>query len=164
MFLAALDVTIVGTAMPTIVGTLGGMDLYSWIFAGYLLTSTATVPVYGKLADVFGRKPVLLVGVGLFLAGSALCATARSIEQLVLFRAVQGVGAGAVQPVTTTLVGDLYPGEARGRVQGWFSSVWGIAAVVGPALGGLLVDRWDWRAVFLINVPLGLIALEQLAA
>src|SRR6266545_5595699 len=154
--LAALDTTVVGTAMPTIVGKLGGLSLFSWVFSVYLLTSTVTVPLYGKLADLYGRKPVLLFGCAVFLLGSALCGTAGSMEQLIFFRAVQGLGAGAVQPVTMTVIGDLFSIEERARIQGFFSSVWGVTSLAGPALGGVITDGVSWRWIFFINLPLGL--------
>jgi EmrB/QacA subfamily drug resistance transporter len=158
MALGALDTTVVGTAMPTIIGKLGGVSLYSWVFSAYLLTSTTAVPVCGKLADLFGRKPVFLAGVALFLAGSMLCGLAQSMTQLILFRALQGVGAGAVLPVTMTIIGDLFSIEQRARLQGFFSGVWGVSSIVGPALGGLITDHIGWRWVFYINVPFGLVA------
>ncbi|MHB8598592.1 MAG: MDR family MFS transporter [Ktedonobacteraceae bacterium] len=163
MSLAALDTTIVGTALPTIVGKLGGISLYSWVFSIYLLTSTTTVPIYGKLADLYGRKPMFLFGSGLFLLGSILCGTAQSMEQLIIFRAIQGLGAGAVQPIVLTIIGDLYELKERAKVQGLFSGVWGIASVVGPALGGIIVDHFSWRWVFYINVPFGLASAVLLA-
>ncbi len=159
MALAALDVALVGTAMPTIVGTLGGFSLYGWVFSGYLLASTTFVPMFGKLADVFGRKPVFSVSAALFLLGSGLCGAAASMEQLIAFRAIQGLGAGGLMPVTMTIVGDIYPLRERARMQGWFSAVWGIAAVLGPALGGLIVDHFSWRWVFYLNLPIGLVAV-----
>ncbi|MBE3562014.1 MAG: MFS transporter, partial [Ktedonobacteraceae bacterium] len=131
MFLAALDATIVATAMPSIVGKLGGITLYSWVFSAYLLTSTTTVPIYGKLADLYGRKPVFLVGSGLFLLGSVASGMAQSMEQLILFRALQGLGAGAVMPIVLTIIGDIFALEERARVQGLFSGVWGISSIVG---------------------------------
>lgn len=158
MTLSALDTTIVGTAMPSIVGKLGGFDLYSWVFSAYLLTSTTTVPIYGKLADLYGRKPLFLVGTGLFLLGSIASGTAQSMEQLILFRALQGLGAGAVQPLVLTIIGDIFDLEERARVQGFFSGVWGVASVVGPAVGGLIVDHFSWRWVFFINIPFGLLS------
>jgi EmrB/QacA subfamily drug resistance transporter len=158
MALAALDTTVVGTAMPTIIGKLGGVSLYSWVFSAYLLTSTTTVPVYGKLADLLGRKPVFLFGVGVFLIGSALCGLAQSMVQLIVFRAVQGIGAGAVLPITMTIIGDLFSIEQRARLQGLFSGVWGVSSVAGPALGGLITDHIDWRWVFYVNVPFGLLS------
>lgn len=158
MTLAALDTTIVGTAMPTIVGKLGGFSLYSWVFSAYLLTSTTTVPIYGKLADLYGRKPLFLIGTALFLLGSVASGASQSMEQLILFRAVQGLGAGAVVPLVLTIIGDIFDLAARARVQGFFSGVWGVASVVGPAAGGLIVDHVSWRWVFFINVPFGLIS------
>lgn len=158
MALAALDTTIVGTAMPSIVGKLGGFSLYSWVFSIYLLTSTTTVPIYGKLADLYGRKPVFLCGSMLFLLGSVASGMAQSMEQLILFRALQGLGAGAVLPLVLTIIGDVFELKERARVQGFFSGVWGVSSVVGPALGGLIVDHFSWRWVFYINVPFGLVS------
>jgi EmrB/QacA subfamily drug resistance transporter len=154
--LAALDTTVVGTALPTIVGKLGGLSLFSWVFSVYLLTSTVTVPLYGKLADLYGRKPILLFGCAVFLIGSALCGTAGSMEQLILFRAVQGLGAGAVLPVTMTVIGDMFSIEERARIQGLTSTVWGITSLAGPALGGVITEGVSWRWIFYINLPLGL--------
>ncbi|PZN10044.1 MAG: MFS transporter [Bacillota bacterium] len=159
MFMAAIEATIVATAIPAIVADLGGFARYSWVFSLFLLTSATTVPIYGKLADLYGRKPVFLAGSGLFLLGSVLCGTARSMNELVVYRALQGLGAGAVQPVTMTIVGDLYPLEERARVQGYLSSVWGISSIIGPAAGGLLVEHAGWPWVFYINVPIGLLAM-----
>ncbi|MDI6709949.1 MAG: MDR family MFS transporter [Bacillota bacterium] len=161
-FLAALDITIVGTAMPTIIGRLGGMALFSWVFSIYLLTSAVSTPIYGKLADLFGRKAVFVCGTGLFLLGSALCGLAQSMPQLILFRAIQGLGAGAVLPVTITIIGDIFAAEERARMQGLFSSVWGISAIIGPGIGGFIVDYLDWRWVFYINLPLGLLAMAMI--
>ncbi len=158
MALAALDTTIVGTAMPSIVGKLGGFNLYSWVFSAYLLTSTTTVPIYGKLADLYGRKPLFLIGTAIFLAGSVASGLSQSMEQLILFRAIQGLGAGAVMPLVLTIIGDIFELSERGRVQGFFSGVWGVASVVGPAVGGLIVDHFSWRWVFYINVPFGLLS------
>jgi EmrB/QacA subfamily drug resistance transporter len=156
MFLAALDTTIVGTAMPSIVGKLGGITLYSWVFSAYLLTSTTTVPIYGKLADLYGRKPLFLFGSALFLLGSIASGASQSMEQLIIFRTLQGLGAGAVQPLVLTIVGDIYALEERAKVQGLISGVWGLSSVVGPAVGGLIVDHFSWRWVFYINIPFGL--------
>ncbi len=158
MSLAALDTTIVGTALPSIVGKLGGINLYSWVFSAYLLTSTTTVPIYGKLADLFGRKPLFLFGVAVFLLGSIASGAAQSMEQLVIFRAIQGLGAGAVLPLVLTIIGDIFALEERARVQGLFSGVWGISSIVGPAVGGLIVDHLSWRWVFYINIPFGLLS------
>lgn len=158
MALAALDTTIVGTAMPSIVGKLGGFSLYSWVFSAYLLTSTTTVPIYGKLADLYGRKPLFLAGTALFLLGSVASGLAQSMEQLILFRALQGLGAGAVLPLVLTIIGDIFDLSERAKVQGFFSGVWGVASVIGPAIGGLIVDHFSWRWVFYINIPFGLLS------
>src|SRR5436189_394195 len=158
MSLAALDTTIVGTALPSIVGKLGGIALYSWVFSIYLLTSTTTVPIYGKLADLFGRKPIFLFGTALFLLGSILSGAAQSMEQLIIFRAIQGLGAGAVLPIVLTIIGDIFELKERARVQGLFSGVWGLSSVIGPAMGGLIVDHFSWRWVFFINIPFGLLS------
>ena len=163
MSLAALDTTIVGTALPSIVGKLGGLALYSWVFSIYLLTSTTTVPIYGKLADLYGRKPIFLFGSTLFLLGSILCGAAQSMEQLIIFRAIQGLGAGAVLPIVLTIIGDIFELKERARVQGLFSGVWGVSSVIGPALGGLIVDHFSWRWVFFINVPFGILSCLLLA-
>lgn len=157
--ISAMDATIVSTALPTIVGQLGGLSLFSWVFSVYLLTSTVTVPLYGKLADLYGRKPILIFGATMFLTGSALCGAAGSMEQLILFRALQGIGAGAVQPITMTIIGDIFTIEERARIQGLFSSVWGVTSLAGPALGGLITQGVSWRWVFFLNIPVGLIAI-----
>jgi EmrB/QacA subfamily drug resistance transporter len=157
--LAALDTTIVGTVMPTIAGELGGLSLFSWVFSVYLLTSTVTVPIYGKLADLYGRKPVILFGVTLFLAGSVLCGAAQSMEMLVVFRAVQGLGAGAVLPIAITIIGDIFSVEERARIQGFFSGVWGVTGLAGPAVGGLITDNIGWPWAFFVNVPFGIASL-----
>jgi EmrB/QacA subfamily drug resistance transporter len=153
--LAAIDSTIVATAVPQIVADLGGFSLFPWIFSIYLLTQAVTVPIYGRLSDVFGRKPVLLVGVGGFLAGSVLCAVAWNMVTLIVFRGVQGLAAGAILPTTTTIVGDLYAPAERGRIQGYISSVWGVSSIVGPALGGFFAQYWTWRGIFWLNLPIG---------
>jgi EmrB/QacA subfamily drug resistance transporter len=157
--LAAVDSTIVATAIPQIVGDLGGFAQFPWLFSIYLVTQAVTVPIYGRLADVVGRKPVLLVGIGIFLAGSVVCGAAWSMPALIVFRGLQGLGAGAIIPMTTTIVGDLYGVRERGRIQGYISSVWGIAAVVGPALGGLFAQYWTWRGIFYVNLPVGAAAV-----
>jgi multidrug resistance protein len=159
MSLSAMDNTIVSTAVPQVVRDLGGFSLFSWVFSGYLLTQTVTIPVYGKLADLWGRKPVLIAGMIIFLTGSALCAGAWSMISLILFRGLQGLGAGSIMATVNTLAGDLYAIEERGRVQGWLSSVWGISAVFGPTLGGSLAQYASWRWIFLINLPLGAAAI-----
>ncbi len=161
-FLAALEATAVGTAMPTVVSELGGVSRYSWVFSVYLLTSTTTVPMYGKLADLFGRKRIFTIAVALFLGGSALCGTAQTFTQLILFRAIQGLGAGGVMPVAITLIADIYSLEERGRIQGVFSGVWAFSGLVGPAAGGLITDLLSWRWIFYINIPFGLASVIML--
>ncbi len=156
--LAALDLSIVGTAMPTIIGQLGGLGQYSWVFTAYLVTSTTSVPIYARLADTYGRKPVILFGLTVFVVGSALCGFSTSMTQLILFRALQGLGAGAVQPISFTIVGDIYEPRRRARIQGLFSAVWGVAAIFGPAVGGLMTSTVGWRWVFEINIPVGIAA------
>ena len=158
MLLAALEATVVGTAMPTIVASLGGLAHYSWVFSAYLLTSTVTVPVWGKLSDLFGRRPIFQIGVFVFLAGSAACGVAQTMPQLIIARAVQGVGAGALVPLAMTIIGDIFTLEERGRMQGLFSGVWGVASILGPLVGGLITDQWSWRWVFFINIPVGVAA------
>lgn len=159
MFLAAVEATIVSTAMPAIVAEIGGFSKYSWIFSSYLLTSSVTILIYGKLADLFGRKPVLSFGIIVFLIGSVLCGLANSMDTMIIFRLIQGVGAGAVMPVATTIVGDIYTMEERAKIQGYLSSVWGISAILGPVLGGLFVEYLTWRYVFWINIPLGVLSM-----
>jgi EmrB/QacA subfamily drug resistance transporter len=163
LFLAAMEMTVVSTAMPTVVAELGGLPLYAWAFAAYLLATTVSVPIWGKLADLRGRKPVLLAGIGLFLAGSLACGAAGSMTTLIAWRAVQGLGAGAMQPVTFTIVGDLFDVHERGRMQGLFGAVWGIAGLVGPLVGGAIVHAAGWRWIFLINLPFGLASAAVLA-
>jgi EmrB/QacA subfamily drug resistance transporter len=155
---AALNSTIVATAMPTIVGQLGGVGRYGWVFSSYLLAATVTVPIFSKLADTYGRKPIFLIGIGVFVVGSLLCGSATSMGQLIAFRAVQGLGAGALQPIAITIVGDVFEPVQRARIQGLFSSVWGVAAVLGPALGGVLTDTVGWPWVFHVNIPVGAVA------
>lgn len=159
MFVGAVEATIVTTAMPTIASELGGFSRYSWIFSSYLLMSTVTVLIYGKLADLFGRKPIFFVGLTIFLIGSILCGFAVSMEQLIVYRLIQGVGAGAVMPIATTIVGDMYTTQERAKIQGYLSSIWGISAVSGPVIGGLLVQYVSWQFVFWVNVPLGLLSM-----
>jgi EmrB/QacA subfamily drug resistance transporter len=158
-FMGAIEATIVATAMPRIVGELGGFLYYSWVFAAFLLAQTTTTVIYGKLADIFGRKPTLIGGISLFLFGSLLCGFAWSMPSLIGFRLLQGLGAGAIQPVTSTVVGDLYKLEERGKVQGLISSVWATSAVVGPLAGGIIVDNLSWAWIFWINIPIGFIAI-----
>jgi EmrB/QacA subfamily drug resistance transporter len=156
--LVAIDATVIATAVPSIVGSLGGFAEFPWLFSVYLLAQAVTVPVYGKLADVFGRKPVMLFGIGLFLVGSVLCGLAWSMGALIAFRAVQGLGAGAVQPMSMTIVGDLYSLRERAKVQGYIASVWAVSSVVGPTLGGVFSEYVSWRWIFFVNIPLCLIA------
>ena len=158
MFMAAIEATIVATAMPSIVTKLGGLALYSWVFSGFLLMQAVTTPVYGKLSDLFGRKRVFMVGISIFLLGSVLCGLAWSMAALVAFRVVQGLGAGAVQPLAVTLIGDLYTIEERGRIQGYVASVWGTSAILGPLAGALIVQHAHWAWIFWLNVPFGLVA------
>jgi len=159
MFMAAIEGTIVATAMPNIAGSLGNFALYSWVFSAYLLMQAVTTPMFGKLSDLYGRKPVFVIGVLVFLAGSVACGLAPSMEWLIVFRLVQGIGAGAVQPTVSTLAGDLFAFEERARVQGWLSSVWGLSAILGPLAGGLIVENFHWAWIFWINVPFGLVSI-----
>ncbi|MFF4212540.1 MFS transporter [Streptomyces sp. NPDC001796] len=159
MALAALDSTIVSTAVPQIVGDLGGFSVFSWLFSGYLLAVTVTLPVYGKLSDTFGRKPVLIAGASVFLLGSLLCAFAWNMGSLIAFRIVQGLGGGALQGTVQTLAADLYPLEERPKIQAKLSTVWAVSAIAGPGLGGVLAAYADWRWIFLVNLPIGAVAL-----
>jgi len=158
LFMASMEATVVATAMPTIVGQLGGLASYSWVFSIYLLASTTTVPIFGKLSDLFGRRRVYLVAMGVFLVGSILCGRAGTMQQLIAFRAVQGLGAGGVLPLAFIIVGALFTYEQRVRVQSVSASVWGASSIIGPLLGGFLVDHVSWRWVFYVNVIPGLLA------
>src|ERR1700722_5691947 len=159
MALSAMDNTIVATAIPQVVRDLGGFSLFSWVFSAYLLAQTVTIPVYGKLADQWGRKPVLVAGTIVFLLFSGLCALSWNMVSLIAFRGLQGIGAGAIMATVNTLAGDLYDLTERGRVQGWLSSVWGVSAVLGPALGGSLAQYASWRWIFVVNLPVGAVSL-----
>ncbi|WP_370949688.1 MDR family MFS transporter [Amycolatopsis sp. cg5] len=161
--LVALDSTIIATAVPSIVRDLGGFSQFPWLFSIYLLTAAVTTPLYGKFADVLGRKPVMFFGIAVFLIGSVLCGAAWSMPVLIAARAIQGIGAGAIQPISMTMIGDLYNVEERARVQGYVASVWAIASVVGPTLGGVFSEYLDWRWIFFVNLPLGAIATWTLA-
>ncbi len=163
MFMAAVEATIVATAMPTIVATLGSFHLFSWVFAAYLLTQAVTVPIYGRLADLYGRKRVFYAGAGLFLVGSALCGFAWNMMALIAFRGLQGLGAGAILPIAMTIVGDIYGPADRARVQGYVASVWGVSAVIGPLLGAVLVQQFSWALIFWVNLPIGVAAMVMLA-
>ncbi|SER39916.1 MFS transporter [Salipaludibacillus aurantiacus] len=158
-FLAAIEVTVISTAMPVIARDLGGLDLISWVFAIYLLTYAVMTPIFGKLADLFGRKKIFIIGAALFLTGSALCGLSQSMEQLIMFRAVQGVGAGALMPMTFTIVGDVFTYEKRAKAQAVIGSIWGIAGIFGPLVGGFFVDFLSWHWIFYINIPFGLLAM-----
>jgi len=160
--LVALDTTIIATAVPSVVQDLGSFSRFPWVFSAYLLAAAVSVPVYGKLADTVGRKPVMLFGIGLFVFGSLLCGIAWSLPALIAFRAVQGLGAGAVQPIAMTMVGDLYSLRERARVQGYLASVWGVASVVGPALGGVFSQYSSWRWIFFVNLPIGAVAATMI--
>jgi EmrB/QacA subfamily drug resistance transporter len=162
MFMAAMEATVVGTAMPTVVEKLGGIEYYGWVTAVYLLAATVTMPLYGKLADLYGRKPIMFVGMAAFLAGSMASGLSRSMVQLIAFRAVQGVGAGGLQPIAMTVIGDIFKPAERARIQGIFGAVWGLAAMSGPLLGGLIVHALSWRWVFYINVPFGAVSAAML--
>jgi EmrB/QacA subfamily drug resistance transporter len=159
MFLASVDGTIVSTAMPTIVGDLDGIDAYAWVFSGFLLAEIATIPLWGRLADMFGRKPIFLTGMIIFLLGSALSGTSQSMTELVLFRALQGLGAGCILPVAQTISADLYTMEQRAKVAAVYSGVFAFASVLGPFLGGFITDELSWRWVFYVNLPVGLVAI-----
>jgi EmrB/QacA subfamily drug resistance transporter len=161
--LVALDSTIIATAVPSVVRDLGGFSQFPWLFSVYLLTQAVTTPLYGKLADVVGRRPVMFAGIAMFLAGSVLCGFAWSMLTLIVFRAVQGIGAGAIQPMNITIIGDLYTVEERARVQGYVAGVWGVSSVVGPTLGGVFADYLSWRWIFFVNIPLCAIAAWMLA-
>jgi EmrB/QacA subfamily drug resistance transporter len=163
-FMAAVESSIVATAMPTIVADLGGFNLFSWVFAVYLLTQAVSIPIYGRLADTYGRKKVFYVGAGLFLIGSTLCGFSGNTLTLILFRALQGFGAGAVQPIATTILGDIYTPTERAHVQGLVSSVFGVSAVLGPSLGAFLVEQVSWQFVFWVNLPIGIAAIVMIAA
>jgi MFS family permease len=161
--LASFESTVVSTAMPTIIGDLGGLPLYSWVFAIYLLTSTIMMPIYGRLADIHGRRRILLVAIAVFLSGAVTCALARTMPQLISARALQGLGAAGLVPIALTVSGDLYSLEERARIQALFSGVWGFASLVGPLLGAWMTVTFGWRSIFTINIPLGLIAFALVA-
>jgi EmrB/QacA subfamily drug resistance transporter len=163
LFLGALDQTITGPALPTIVTQLGGNEYYNWVVTIYLLTSTITVPFYGKLSDLYGRKPLLMIGVTIFLVGSALSGLSQDMAQLLLFRGIQGIGAGALFPIALAVIGDLFSPQERGKYQGLFGAVFGISFIVGPFLGGVLTDSVGWHWIFYVNIPIGIVSLIVLA-
>jgi EmrB/QacA subfamily drug resistance transporter len=163
-FLVALDTSVIATAMPTVIGQIGGIHLYAWVFSAYLLTGTVTVPIYGKLADLFGRKPVFLAATFIFLVGSMLCGQAQTMEQLIAFRLLQGLGAGGVLPINQTILGDIYPLEQRARITGVFSTIWGVAGLLGPAIGGFLTEHVSWRWAFYVNFPLCLLSMVLISS
>lgn len=164
IFLFAIDATIVSTAMPTIVAKLGGLELYSWVFSIYMLTSALTTPIFGKLADLFSRRRLILIGIGIFLAGSLLSGAAPSMEALIVFRAVQGLGGGAIYALSFIVVAILYPPEERSKVQGFISGIWGIASILGPLAGGFIVEHWSWRWAFFVNLPVVGLAIGLIVA
>jgi EmrB/QacA subfamily drug resistance transporter len=164
IFLAAMESTVVATAMPRVVGTLGGLEIYSWVFSGFLLTSTVTMPVWGRLSDLLGRRRVFLGGLTIFLAGTALSGLSQSMAQLIVFRMLQGLGAGSLMTIGMTIVGELFGLERRARMQGYISGVWGVASLCGPLVGGLLTDHVSWRWVFYINLPFGAVAMVLIGA
>lgn len=159
IFLSALDQTVVGTALPRIVTDLRGNELYTWVFTIYLLTATVSGPVYGKLSDLFGRRPMLMIGITLFLLGSVLCGLSSEMWQLVLFRGIQGLGAGSIFPIALAVIGDLFTPVERGKYQGLFGAAFGLSSLIGPAIGGLITDTVGWHWVFFVNLPLGLVSL-----
>jgi EmrB/QacA subfamily drug resistance transporter len=158
LFMASMESTVIATAMPTIVGQLGGLESYSWVFAIYMLTSTTVGPIFGKLSDIYGRRPLFMAAIALFTVGSLLCGLAVTMPQLIAARAVQGLGAGGLLPLAFIIVGDIFTLEQRTKIQGLFSGVWGVSSVAGPLIGGFIVDRVSWHWVFLINIPLALVA------
>jgi EmrB/QacA subfamily drug resistance transporter len=162
MFIGAIEGTVVTTAIPTIVKDLSGFGLISWVFSTYFLTSAISTPVYGKLADLYGRKNILCIGITIFLVGSCLCGLSQSMYQLIVFRALQGLGAGSIFTVTYTIVGDIFSLAERAKVQGWLNAVWGIASIIGPFIGGFLIDYFSWHWIFFINVPFGILCIVLL--
>jgi EmrB/QacA subfamily drug resistance transporter len=158
IFLFAIDATIVSTSMPTIVAKLGGLDLYSWVFSIYMLSSALTTPIFGKLADLFSKRRLMLIGIGIFLIGSILCGSAHSMEMMIAARAIQGLGGGAIYALSFIVVGILYPAEQRAKMQGIISGIWGLASIFGPLGGGIIVENWNWRWVFFVNIPLIVVA------
>ncbi len=159
MLIASLDQTVVGTSLPKIVGDLGGMSLFSWLFTAYILAEATTIPIAGKMSDRFGRRPVFLAGIGLFLGGSIVAGMSNSMEMLIACRFVQGLGSGALMPVAMATVADLYAPSERGKVQGMMGAIFAVASVIGPLLGAFIVENMSWRWVFYVNLPIGILAL-----
>lgn len=159
MLLAALDQTIVGTALPRIVANLGGLDHYAWVVTAYLLASTVSIPIWGKLSDIYGRRTFFILGMVIFLIGSALAGTSQNMTQLIIYRSIQGLGAGAMMPIAMAIIGDIFPPAERGKWQGLIVAVFGLASIVGPTLGGWITDNWGWRWVFYVNMPVGVVAI-----
>jgi EmrB/QacA subfamily drug resistance transporter len=164
IFLFAIDATIVSTAMPTIVAKLGGLELYSWVFSIYMLTSALSTPLFGKLSDLYSRRRLMLIGIAIFVLGSMLCGAAQSMEALILFRAVQGLGGGAIYALSFIVVGILYPPEERAKVQGIISGIWGVASILGPPAGGVIAEYWNWRWAFFVNLPIAGLAVALIIA
>src|SRR6476646_5336965 len=158
MAIAALEATVVGTAMPTVIASLGGINHYSWVFSAYIVTSTVSVPVWGKLSDLYGRRLLYQIGIGVFLLGTLLSGFSATMTQLIIFRAIQGLGAGALIPLGMTIIGDTFTVRERAKMQAYFSGVWGLSSVIGPVIGGFITDQISWRWVFFINLPIGIIA------
>jgi EmrB/QacA subfamily drug resistance transporter len=158
MAIAALEATVVGTAMPTVIATLGGINHYSWVFSAYIVTSTVTVPIWGKLSDLYGRRLLYQIGIGVFLLGTLLSGFSNSMTELIVFRAIQGLGAGALVPLGMTIIGDTFTLKERANMQAYFSGVWGLSSVIGPVIGGFITDQLSWRWVFFINLPIGILA------
>lgn len=158
MFIAALEATVVGTAMPTVIASLGGLNHYSWVFSAYLVTSTVTVPVWGKLSDLYGRRLLYQIGIGVFLLGTLLSGLSGTMTQLIIFRAIQGLGAGALVPLGMTIIGDIFTVQERAKMQAFFSGVWGLSSVIGPVVGGFITDQLSWQWVFFVNIPVGIVA------
>ncbi|WP_248924280.1 MDR family MFS transporter [Paenibacillus hamazuiensis] len=163
LLLSALDQTIVSTAMPTVVKDLGGLALYSWVFSIYMLASTTVMPIFGKLSDLYGRRRMYLIGMGFFIAGSALCGLASNMTELIVFRGLQGIGGGALFPLALTIIGDVFTVEERGKFSGIFSGVFALSSIVGPAVGGFITEHWRWEWIFYINLPLGIAAFAIIA-